>query len=98
MEYPPSEWERIMKIQDVFTSAYHDRLTWREAAEILKVDERTVRRWKNTIEQDSYQGLLDRGKRRPARCEKSDLFSSILQITVLKFMQIFPLSSAGATS
>jgi len=66
MDYPLSEWERIMKIQDVFTRTYRDKLTWREAAEILKVDERTVRRWKDTVEHRGYQGLVDRRKRRPS--------------------------------
>ena len=28
MSYPQSQWERIMKIQDVFTKAYHKQLTW----------------------------------------------------------------------
>jgi transposase len=66
MNYPPSQWERIMKIQDVFTKAYHKRLTWREAAEILRVDERTIRRWKETVEDDGYPGLLDRRTLRPS--------------------------------
>ena len=50
MLYPPAQWERIMKIQDVFTKAYHKSLTWREVAEILKVDERTIRRWKEVVD------------------------------------------------
>lgn len=66
MCYPSSQWERIMKIQDVFTRAYQDRLTWREAALILKVDERTIRRWKQTIEENGYEGLLDHRTRRPS--------------------------------
>lgn len=66
MNYPPSQWERIMKIQDVFSKAYHKRLTWKEAAEILHVDERTVRRWKQTVEENGYQGLLDRRTQRPS--------------------------------
>ena len=66
MNYPPSQWERIMKIQDVFTKAYHKHLTWKEAAEILHVDERTVRRWKQTVEENGFQGLLDRRTQRPS--------------------------------
>jgi transposase len=66
MNYPPSEWERIMHIQDVFTKAYHKHFTWREAAEILKVDERTVRRWKQTVEDNGYRDLLDQRTRRPS--------------------------------
>ncbi len=66
MNYPDSQWERLMKIQDVFLRAYHDKLTWRQAAEILKVDERTIRRWKQTIEQNGYEALLDRRTKRPS--------------------------------
>ena len=67
MLYPPAQWERIMKIQDVFTRAYHKSLTWREVAEILKVDERTIRRWKEVVELHGYESLLDRRSRRPSR-------------------------------
>ena len=66
MNYPPSQWERIMKIQDVFNQAYHKHLTWKEASEILHVDERTVRRWKQTVEENGYKGLLDRRTERPS--------------------------------
>jgi transposase len=66
MHYPPSAWERIMKIQDVFERANRKTLTWREAAEILKVDERTIRRWKQTVELNGYEGLLDRRTRHPS--------------------------------
>ncbi len=66
MSYPDSQWERIMKIQDVFVRAYQHKLTWEQAAEILKVDSRTIRRWKQTVEQNGYEGLLDRRTQRPS--------------------------------
>ena len=66
MDYPRSEWERIMKIQEVFHRAHRGKLSWREAAEILRVDERTVRRWKQTIEENGYEGLLDRRRQTPS--------------------------------
>lgn len=55
-----------MKIYDVFTKAQHKQLTWKETAEILRVDERTVRRWKQTVELNGYEGLLDQRTRRPS--------------------------------
>lgn len=64
--YPPSVWERIMKIQEVFQRAEHDSITWNEAAEILGVDPRTVRRWKHVVEEDGFQGLLDKRTRKPS--------------------------------
>ena len=66
MTYPPTACERIMKIQDVFEKANQKSLTWREAAEILRIDERTVRRWKQTIELNGYQGLLNKRTRLPS--------------------------------
>ena len=66
MNYPSSQWERIMKIQDVFNKAYHKHLTWKEAADILHVDERTIRRWKQTVEDNGYKGLFDRRTERPS--------------------------------
>jgi transposase len=64
--YPPSQWERTMKIQEVFSKAYHETITWKEAARIMGVDPRTVRRWKNTVEEDGFQALLDRRRRAPS--------------------------------
>lgn len=66
MCYPQSQWERIMKIKDVFSRAYYDKITWKEAAEILRVNDRTVRRWKQIIEQNGYEGLLDKRTKRPS--------------------------------
>jgi len=64
--YPPSAWERIMKIQEVFQRAKHDSITWNEAAEILGVDPRTVRRWKHIVEDEGFKGLLDERTRKPS--------------------------------
>lgn len=66
MDYPSSQWERIMKIEYVFSQAYDKKLTWREAAEILRVDPRTVRRWKQEAEEEGYQALVDQRTRRPS--------------------------------
>jgi transposase len=67
MDYPRSQWERIMRIQDVFGKAERKYITWREAAQILRVDERTLRRWKIQVyEQDSFDVLLDKRTRRPS--------------------------------
>jgi transposase len=55
-----------MKIQEVFQRAEHDSITWNEAAEILGVDPRTVRRWKHTVEEDGFRSLLDKRTRKPS--------------------------------
>ena len=76
MNYPQSQWERIMKIQDVFSKAHHHKITWKEAAEILGVNDRTVRRWKQIVEQNGYEGLLDQRTKRPSPRKAPESISS----------------------
>lgn len=64
--YPPSAWERIMRIQEVFEKANHRTITWKEASEILGVTDRTVRRWKITAEEKGLESLLDKRVRKPS--------------------------------
>jgi transposase len=65
-DYPRSQWERIMKIQEVFGRAYENRITWREASLILGVDERTIRRWKHKARDEGFESLLDQRTRMPS--------------------------------
>jgi transposase len=55
-----------MKIQEVFGKAERESITWNEAAEILGVDPRTVRRWKHLVEEEGFKGLLDKRRRSPS--------------------------------
>ena len=64
--YPPSAWERIMRIQEVFEKANHRTITWKEASEILGVTDRTIRRWKATVEDNGFKSLLDHRTRKPS--------------------------------
>lgn len=64
--YPPSAWERTMKIQEVFGKVYTGALLWKEAAEILGVDSRTVRRWREAVDESGFGSLLDRRRRSPS--------------------------------
>jgi transposase len=61
--------ERMMKVQDVLLKAMAKRITWWAAAEILGVTDRTMRRWRERLEQHGYAGLADRrkGKASPRR-------------------------------
>jgi transposase len=54
--------ERMMKLQDVLLKAMAKKITWWEAAEIIGVTDRTMRRWRERLEQDGYSGLADRRK------------------------------------
>ena len=59
---PASETERMMKLQEVLLKAMAKKITWWEAAEIIGVTDRTMRRWRERMESDGYSGLADRRK------------------------------------
>jgi transposase len=54
--------ERMMKVQEVLLRAMAKKITWWQAAEILGVSARTMRRWRERLEEDGYDGLADRRK------------------------------------
>src|SRR5579864_9279814 len=58
--------ERMMKVQEVILRAMAGRLKWWDAAEILGVTDRTMRRWRQRYEEHGYDGLYDRRKGRPS--------------------------------
>src|SRR5665213_3538246 len=56
----------MMKLQDVLLKAMAKKITWWEAAEIIGVTDRTMRRWRERLETEGYSGLVDRGKGKPS--------------------------------
>src|SRR3954462_7966884 len=56
----------MMKLQDVLLKAMAKKITWWDAAEILGVTDRTMRRWREKLEKDGYAGLADRRKGKPS--------------------------------
>jgi len=64
--YPIPAVERAMKVQEVILKAISGQLQWWQAAEILGVSCRTMRRWKTRYQQRGYDGLLDRRRHRPS--------------------------------
>src|SRR3954462_8968902 len=60
--YTSSEMERMMKIQEVLLRAMAKKITWWQAAEIIGVSARTMRRWRERLELHGYDGLTDRRK------------------------------------
>jgi transposase len=54
--------ERMMKLQDVLLKAMAKKISWVTAAEIIGVTPRTMRRWRERLEEDGYKGLADRRK------------------------------------
>ena len=65
-QIPAAEMERVMKIQEVILKAMAGKLKWWEAAEIIGVTDRTMRRWRERLESDGYSGLADRRKGKPS--------------------------------
>jgi transposase len=64
---PAAEVERMMKLQDVLLKAMARRISWVSAAEIIGVTPRTMRRWRERLQQHGYDGLRDRRQGRPSR-------------------------------
>ncbi len=60
------EVERMMKLQEVLLKAMAKKITWWSAAEIIGVSDRTMRRWRERLEEHGYSGLADRRKGRPS--------------------------------
>jgi transposase len=59
-----AEMERMMKVQEVILRAMAGKLKWWDAAEILGVTDRSLRRWRKRYEEHGYDGLYDRRKGR----------------------------------
>lgn len=67
--YSEAAVERAMKVQEVILRAAAKKITWIQAAEILGVSPRHMRRWKEKYEQFGFHALFDgrRGKASPRR-------------------------------
>ena len=64
--YPEDAWERAMKVQEVILRALGKKITWWQAAEIIGLSDRSMRRWRRRYEQHGYDGLVDRRRGRPS--------------------------------
>ena len=56
--YSEAAMERAMKIQEVILRAIAKKNTWWQAAEIIGISDRQMRRWKQRYEEHGYDGLL----------------------------------------
>src|ERR1700734_462078 len=63
--YPRTAMERAMKVQEVLLQAMAKKITWWQAAEILGVSDRTMRRLKNGYEKHKFKALFDGRKNKP---------------------------------
>ena len=64
--YSESAVERTMKIQEVILRAMAKKISWGQAAEIIGISDRSMRRWRERYEEFGYDGLFDRRKGRPS--------------------------------
>ena len=55
-----------MKVQDIILRAMAKKISWLEAAEILGVCDRTIRRMRDGYQKLGYTGLLDRRRGKPS--------------------------------
>ena len=65
--YPKAAMERAMKVQDVMLQAMAKKITWWQAAEILGISDRHMRRWRERYVEEGYNGLFDRRRGKPSR-------------------------------
>jgi transposase len=67
--YSGAAMERAMKVQDVILQAMAKKITWYQAAEIIGISDRHMRRWRERYEEGGFRGLFDRrrGKISPKR-------------------------------
>jgi transposase len=66
MSYPDAAWERAMTVQEVLLKALSGELHWFQAADILGMSPRTLRRWRERYEEHGYVGLVDKRLHRPS--------------------------------
>jgi len=65
-QYRAAAVERAMKVQEVIMRAMAKRITWWQAAEILGVSTRTIRRMKRNWKKGGFDGLYDHRHQRPS--------------------------------
>ena len=80
--YPKAAVERAMKTQEVILRAIAKKISWWQAAEILGISDRQMRRWKERYEEEGYDGLMDR------RCGKPNV-RRVPVSTVEKVLELY---------
>jgi transposase len=66
VSYPKAAMERTMKVQEVILRALAKKITWWQAAEIIGISDRQMRRWRERYEEFGFRGLFDRRRGRPS--------------------------------
>jgi transposase len=66
VSYSKAAVERSMKVQEVILRALAKKITWWQAAEIIGISDRQMRRWRERYEEFGYDGLFDRRRGKPS--------------------------------
>jgi transposase len=64
--YTQAAMERAMKVQEVILRALAKKITWWQAAEIIGISDRQMRRWRERYEEFGFRGLFDRRRGKPS--------------------------------
>ncbi|HXN30122.1 MAG TPA: helix-turn-helix domain-containing protein [Candidatus Acidoferrales bacterium] len=64
--YTRAAMERAMKVQEVMLLTMAKKISWWQAAEILGISDRHMRRWRERYEEFRFRGLFDRRRGKPS--------------------------------
>jgi transposase len=65
--YPETAVERAMKVEEVLLQATAGKIMWWQAAEMIGISDRLLRRWRKRYKDGGHDGLLDRRRGVPSR-------------------------------
>ena len=81
MQYSMVATVKAMKIQEVILKAASKQILWAEAADIIGVSYRTMKRWKARYHAHGYDGIFDRRMREPSpKCVPFQELQTILSL------------------
>src|SRR5713226_4649593 len=66
VSYTKAAMERAMKVREVILRAAAKKITWWQAAEIIGISDRQMRRWRERYEEFGFRGLFDRRRGKPS--------------------------------
>src|ERR1017187_3466268 len=89
ISYSEAAMERAMKVEEVILRAIARKITWWQAAEIIGISDRQMRRWHERYEQFGIRGLYDRrrGKPSPKRVALAEV-EQVLQLYGEKYFDL----------
>jgi len=89
ISYSEAAMERAMKVEEVILRAIARKITWWQAAEIIGISDRQMRRWRQRYEEFGIRGLYDRrrGKPSPKRVALAEV-EQVLQLYGEKYFDL----------